>query len=152
MRKEDLHEHRGGTWYITITPEAGTVKTDEARDVVLHPHLVEMGFVEFVKSSRPGHLFLRPAEDGDVLGPLQGIKNRLGEFGRELVPDRRVAPNHGWRHRFKPIGTRAGIDRRTLDVISGHALEGRTEGDGYHGVEVEDQAAALEKYPRYHAK
>lgn len=90
-----------------------------------------------------------PADDGDVLGPLQGIKNRLSEFAREMVPDRGVAPNRGWRHRFKPIGTRAGIDRRTLDVISGHAFEGRTVADGYHGVELEDQAAALAKYPRY---
>ncbi|WP_063779869.1 hypothetical protein [Bradyrhizobium pachyrhizi] len=149
LRKEDLYRQGSSIWYITITPEAGTVKTDEARDVVLHRHLIDMGFVEFVKASPAGHLFLRPAEDGDVLGPLQGIKNRLGEFARALVPDPGVKPNHGWRHRFKPVGTRAGIDRRTLDVISGHALEGRTEADGYHGVELEDQAAALAKYPRY---
>jgi integrase len=148
LRKMDLR-YGGDLWYLTVTPEAGTVKTDEARDVVLHPHLVELGFVEFVKSAPSGHLFLRPADDGDVLGPLQGIKNRLAEFAREVVPDKGVAPNHGWRHRFKPVGTRAGIDRRTLDVISGHALEGRTVADGYHGVELEDQAAALAKYPRY---
>ncbi|MCA1377014.1 MULTISPECIES: site-specific integrase [unclassified Bradyrhizobium] len=148
LRKEDLKRSKD-IWYLTVTPEAGTVKTNEARDVVLHPHLIDTGFVEFVKSAPPGHLFLRPANDGDVLGPLQGIKNRLAEFAREIVTDKGVAPNHGWRHRFKPIGTRAGIDRRTLDVISGHALEGRTVADGYHGVELEDQAAALAKYPRY---
>ncbi|WP_404559397.1 site-specific integrase [Bradyrhizobium ottawaense] len=148
LRRVDLKQ-RGDVWYLTVTPEAGTVKTNEARDVVLHPHLVEMGFVEFVKSAPDGHLFLRPAKDGDVLGPLQGIKNRLAEFAREVVPDKGVAPNHGWRHRFKPIGTRAGIERRVLDVISGHALEGRTVADGYHGVELEDQVAALAKYPRY---
>jgi hypothetical protein len=83
-----------------------------------------------------------------VLGPLQGIKNRLAEFARDVVPDKGVAPNHGWRHRFKPIGTRAGIERRVLDVISGHVLEGRTVADGYHCVELEDQAA-FAKYPRY---
>jgi integrase len=148
LRKQDLHRE-GKLWYITITPEAGTVKTDEARNVVLHAHLIEMGFVDFVKSAPPGHLFLRVAENGDVLGPLQGVKNRLAEFAREVVPDRGVAPNHGWRHRFKPVGTRAGIDRRTLDVISGHALEGRNDADGYHAVELVDQAAALKKFPRY---
>ncbi len=152
LRKEDLRKHEANIWYVTITPDAGTVKTNEARDVVLHPHLIEMGFLEFVKSAPRGHLFLRPAEDGDVLGPLQGIKNRLAEFAREVVPAEGVAPNHGWRHRFKPIGVRAGIDRRILDVISGHALEGRTVADTYHGVELEDQAAALAKYPRYEVK
>ncbi|WP_342714106.1 recombinase XerD [Bradyrhizobium sp. B039] len=153
LRKEDLHKHGRSIWYLTVTPEAGTVKTNEARDVVLHAHLIEMGFVEFVRAARPGHLFLRPSQDGDeqgrVLGPLQGVKNRLAEFARAVVPDKGVAPNHGWRHRFKPVGVRVGIDRRTLDVISGHALEGRTVADGYHGVELEDQAAALAKYPRY---
>ncbi|WP_271595934.1 tyrosine-type recombinase/integrase [Bradyrhizobium sp. CCBAU 25360] len=153
LRKEDLHKHGRSIWYLTVTPEAVTVKTNEARDVALHPHLIEMGFVEFVRAAPPGHLFLRPSQDGDeqgpVLGPLQGIKNRLAEFARGVVPDKGVAPNHGWRHRFKPVGVRAGIDRRTLDVISGHALEGRTVADGYHGVELEDQAAALAKYPRY---
>ena len=148
LRKEDL-KRSGDIWYLTVTPEAGTVKTNEARDVALHPHIVELGFVEFVKSAPRGHLFLRPAGDDDVLGPLQGIKNRLAEFAREVVTDGGVAPNHGWRHRFKPVGVRAGIERRVLDVISGHALEGRTVADGYHGVELEDQAAALAKYPRY---
>jgi integrase len=149
LRKEDVHRKGRDLWYLTITPEAGTVKTDEARDVALHPHLIELGFVDFVTAARGGHLFLRPGDDGDVLGPLQGVKNRLGEFAREVVPDVGVKPNHGWRHRFKPVGTRAGIDRRTLDVISGHALEGRTVADEYHGVELEDQAAALAKFPRY---
>ena len=61
LRTGDLRREEG-YWIITITPEAGTVKTDEARDVVLHSHLVEL------------HLFLRPAPDGDVLGPLRGYE------------------------------------------------------------------------------
>jgi hypothetical protein len=80
---------QGKYWTATITPEAGTVKNDEQRRVVLHPHLIELGFAEFVKEASSGHLFLRPSADGDVLGPLQGVKNRLAEFARELVPDSR---------------------------------------------------------------
>ena len=67
---EDGEEH----WSITITPEAGTVKGGKARQVPLHPHLVEMGFVEMVRKAADGHLFLRPnAKSGDVLGQLQGV-------------------------------------------------------------------------------
>jgi hypothetical protein len=44
LRKVDL-KRSGDIWYLTVTPEAGTVKTNEARDVVLHPHLVEMGVI-----------------------------------------------------------------------------------------------------------
>src|SRR5205823_807148 len=95
LRKEDL-SREGKLWIIRITPEAGTVKNDEPRRVVVHPHLVDMGFIKFVQAAPSGYLFLRPADDGDVLGPLQGIKNRLAEFVRALVTDRAVDPNHGW--------------------------------------------------------
>jgi len=63
LRKEDIRRE-GKHWVVTITPEAGTVKNNEARDVVLHPHLVELGFIEFVKRAPKGHLFLRPAGSG----------------------------------------------------------------------------------------
>jgi hypothetical protein len=113
---------------LTITPEAGPVKTNEAREVVLHPQPIEEGFLEFVARARPGvanatgHLFLRPAKGtGDVLGPLMGLKNRLQKFARTAVPDKNVAPNHGWRHRFKTVGMEAGIPPRILDAIQGQA-------------------------------
>jgi hypothetical protein len=62
---------------------------------VLHPHLEELGFITFVQDAPSGHLFLTPSPNGDVLGPLQGIKNRLAEFGRTVVSDKNGAPNHG---------------------------------------------------------
>ncbi len=64
LRKEDLRRV-GRWWFIRITPEAGTVKTNEARDVPLHPHLIELGFPEFVTSCPP----CRPSA-------------RLGQFAR----------------------------------------------------------------------
>lgn len=145
LRKEDLRRE-GPYWLITITPEAGTVKTNEAREVVLHSHLIELGFPEFVAKAPPGHLFLRPAKDGDVLGPLQGVKNRLAEFARALVSDPNVAPTHGWRHRFKTVGIEAGMGERVVDAIQGHAP--RTAGDRYGEVTVRAMAAAIEKLPR----
>jgi integrase len=33
---------------MRITPDAGTVKTDEARTVPLHQHLIEMGLLDYV--------------------------------------------------------------------------------------------------------
>ena len=61
---------------------SSSIKTNEARKVVLHSHLVELGFPEFVEAAPAGHLFLKPSKSGDVLGPLQGLKNRLAEFVR----------------------------------------------------------------------
>jgi integrase len=113
LRKQDVRKE-DGHWTIHLTPEAGTIKTNEARTVVLHSHLVELGFPEFATTAAPGHLFLKPAKDGDVLGPLQGLKNRLSEFVRTVITDPNVAPMHGFRHRFKTVGMEAGIPSRIL--------------------------------------
>jgi integrase len=146
LRKEDVR-HEAGHWVIRITPEAGTVKTDQARDVVLHPHLVEKGFPTFVQGAKPGHLFVTPHKlTRDVLGPLQGITNRLGEQARTVVKDPLVKPNHGWRHRFKTVCRNVGIDPRVMDAIQGHAP--RTAGDDYGDVTVAAMALALAKFPR----
>ena len=58
LRRQDLRRE-GDNWVISITPDAGTVKTNEARDVVLHPQLIELGFAEFVNGRPDGPLFLR---------------------------------------------------------------------------------------------
>jgi len=146
LRKQDISKV-GSHWVIHISPEAGTVKTDQARDVVMHEHLVAMGFPEFARDSRAGHLFITPPKEaGDVLGPLQGLKNRLAETARETVTDTRVMPNHGWRHRFKTVARSVGMDSRVVDAIQGHAA--RTAGDDYGDVTVTAMALAIAKFPR----
>jgi site-specific recombinase XerD len=148
LRRQDVRQEREH-WLIELTPEAGTIKTNEARKVVLHPHVVELGFPEFVRSAPEGHLFLKPAATGDVLGPLQGVKNRLAEFARTVITDPNVAPLHGLRHRFKTIGMEAGIPTRVLDAIQGHAP--RTAAEGYGEVTIRTMAAAIERFPRVEA-
>jgi integrase len=145
LRKQDVGKE-DGHWVIRISPEAGTVKTNEARSIPLHPHLVEQGFPDFARGAADGPLFLRTSDDGDVTGPLRGVKNRLAEFAREIVPDKNVAPNHGWRHRFKTVGMEAGIDPRILDAIQGQAP--RTAGENYGDVTVKTMAAAIGKLER----
>ncbi len=145
LREQDLRQV-GEVWVLRITPEAGTVKNNEAREVVLHPHLVAQGFPEFVTKQKGSYLFLRPAKDGDALGPLGGVKNKLGEFARAIVTDRNVAPNHGWRHRFKTVGMEAGIPPRILDTIQGQVSSGAVA-DTYGDVTLRTQADAIGKLP-----
>ncbi|TPI29040.1 hypothetical protein FJW07_30595 [Mesorhizobium sp. B3-1-9] len=146
LRKQDVFQ-RDGIWIIHITPEAGTVKTNEARNVPLHQQIIDLGFPAFVQESGDGHLFLNvdPAEDSR--GARRGLKNRLAEFGRSFVPDPRVAPNHGWRHRFKTIGMEVGVPPRILDAIQGQAP--RTVAETYGEVTLKTMAAAIAKLPRY---
>ena len=145
LRKQDV-SREGDHWTILLTPEAGTIKTNEARRIVLHQHLVELGFPAFVEAAPIGPLFLKVGPKGDVLGPLQGLKNRLAAFAREIVTDPNVAPMHGWRHRFKTVGMEAGIATRVLDAIQGHAA--RTSAETYGDVTIRTMAAAIERLPR----
>lgn len=144
--KQDVMREGQHCWTIRLTPEAGPIKTNEARVVVLHPHLAELGFLAFVESAPAGHLFLKPGAGGDVLGPLQTLKNRLAEFVRKVVTDPNVMPMHGFRHRFKTIGMEAGIPMRVLDAIQGHAP--RTVGEAYGEVTIKTMADAIERLPR----
>ncbi len=98
LRKQNVRRRDDGVWTINITPEAGKVKDKEAREVVLHAHLVELGFGGFVHGSKAGYLFLNAAHEDDNRGVWRAVKNRLVDFAREVVTDKRVAPNHGWRH------------------------------------------------------
>jgi integrase len=75
-------------------------------------------------------------------------RERLAEWVRSLgVSDPEVSPNHGWRHSFKQIAQRSGIDPRVHDVITGHAA--KTIAEEYGKATVDDMAAALRKFPRY---
>ena len=144
LRKQDVCE-QNKLVFIRITPAAGTVKTNRAREVPLHAQLVDLGFLNFVKASGDGHLFLNVKPGDDPSGVLQSVKNRLAEFSRQIVPDPNVAPNHGWRHRFKTIGRRAKIEDNTLHVIQGH--KSKNVGDNYGEVELETMAEAIQRLP-----
>jgi hypothetical protein len=59
---------RGEFYVMRLTPEAGTMKTRQARTVPLHEHLIEQGLIEFVRAQGDGPLFYneRPATKGAI--------------------------------------------------------------------------------------
>ena len=145
LRKQDVRRE-GKHWIVHVTPEAGPVKTDEARDVVLHRQVVKSVFLDFVKASSAGHLFISPS-DGE-LGVRKAVKtarNKVNMFVREVVPDPHVDPSHGWRHRFKTVGIDEGVEMRVLDAIQGHAP--RNISEGYGEVTIKAKANAIAKFP-----
>lgn len=155
LRGADVTE-REGFYVMRLTPEAGSIKTSNARTVPLHEHLIEQGFIEFVRAQGDGPLFynVRPAKtiEADPLNPTQPpsikTRGRLGYWVRELgVSDPEVGPTHGWRHLFQQIADRAGIAEKISDRITGH--KPASTGRKYGPATVEDMAAALNKFPRY---
>jgi integrase len=146
LRKQDIRKERSVD-VIRITPDAGSVKTGQYRDVPLHQQLIDLGFLDFVKAAPAGPLF-------HVAKPeraLQGARTTAGRLSQWLqsqgVIPAGVSPSHGWRHRFKTIGREAEISDRVLDAIQGHAP--RTAGDDYGDVTIAAKKKAIEKLPRY---
>ena len=156
LRTQDIEQRARGP-VLHITPEAGTTKTNNARWVPLHPHLIEMGFLDYVASvkarlGKDGPLFYRtrtqPAQNSNGRGPATRARENLAKWVRELgITDPGVQPLHGWRHTFKTRAMRAKIEERIRDEICGHAPG--SAGDGYEHPTVEDMAEAMKRFPRY---
>jgi integrase len=154
LRGMDLQK-RERIHVMQLTPDAGTIKTGKPRTVPLHSHLIEQGFLDFVRSRGKGPLFYDPAApDGspDLTNPKRprsvSVRQRVADWVRKLgVADKELKPNHAWRHTFKQRADRSNISERMSDYITGHAH--RTIGAKYGAPTVADMAAALEKFPRY---
>jgi integrase len=139
---------------IRITPEAGRVKTSVERTVPLHPHLVEQGFLAFARKKRgktPLFYSVERQRKKDRKNPTYtSVGNKLAKWVRGLgISDELVAPNHGWRHRFKTKGRKV-MDWMILDAIQGHAPA--TEGGRYGEVLPDVMHPQIIKYPRYEVK
>jgi integrase len=154
LRGRDITQ-QGDISVMHLTPEAGTMKTREARRVPLHEHLIEQGFLEFVKRQGDGPLFYDPPKKlkaHDKLRPSrtppQTVRAHLGEWVRELgITDPEVSPTHGWRHTFQRVADRADIREKVSDAIVGHVPA--TVGRRYAKPAVDFMADELKKFPRY---
>lgn len=149
LRAEDVYKVRN-IWVIRITPEAGSTKTQQARIVALHPHLLAQGFPAVVEG-RTGPLFYDPERyRGGSQGNPQAKKvgEYLARWVREIgVTDDKVMPNHGWRHRFKTQARLANMDPEIRDVIQGHSP--RTVGEAYGDTFPEVSYREIAKLPKY---
>ncbi|WP_170760416.1 DUF6538 domain-containing protein [Ruegeria lacuscaerulensis] len=147
LRKEDIRKE-GGTWVARLTPDAGTIKTGEYRDVPLHPQIIDEGFIEFAQSSESGPLFHHGTDPEKYLAAATQISNRLASWLQEmeLVPDD-VRPTHAWRHRFKSQCIELGILKRVYDAIQGHSSNDAS--DNYGDVSLKAKIDAINKLPLY---
>ena len=145
LRAMDIRQD-GDIWVVHITPEAGPVKTYEARSVPLHPHLIEQGITELAKAGDTSPLFHK-AGAGNAVNPASKIRAAdLAKWVRSLgvtAPQ----PNHGWRHRFKTMARAAGIPENVADSIQGHAPS--NAGGKYGFTPLATLRDAIGRLPRY---
>jgi integrase len=113
LRGMDIKQEEG-VWLAWITPDAGSTKNESARNVALHPHLIDQGFLRFVQKSGAGPLFYDPRRKrkGSAQNPQsKKIGERIAKWVRELgVDDPNILPNHAWRHRFKTVARKVKMD------------------------------------------
>jgi Protein of unknown function (DUF3987) len=123
LRAGDVEQRACGP-VLRITPEAGTVKTGNARWVPLHHHVVEMGFLDYVAAvearlGKRGPLFYRPPPRPSRKPPAVRLRERLAEWVRGLgVTDPGIQPNQGWRHTFKTRAARRSRRDRCASSLS----------------------------------
>jgi integrase len=121
------------------------------RKVPIHAHLVEQGFLEFVRSYGGKPLFYDEARHrkGAQTDPAEIRAQQLAIWVRDAagLKDRDVDPLHGWRHSFKTLALGAGIEERIRDAITGHRVA--SVGRKYEAPPVSMLAKALAKFPRY---
>lgn len=140
-------------WMIHITPEAGRVKDDEERDVALHPHLIEMGFLEYVASRKGKCLFYEPARGrgGTPAHPQYAkVGERIAAWVRSDkvgITDERISPNHAWRHLVRSQLLDAGIQEQVINGIDGH--KAKSVGQKYGRIWPEVSLRAISRIPRY---
>ena len=150
LRREDVAEIEG-VWTIRITPEAGSQKTNTARTVPLHEHLIDEGFIAAIKGKPEGPLFYEPEQrrGGRIRPQSVKVGQWLAKWVREGlgIKDPAVQPNHGWRHTFKTVCREIGINEWASDAITGHVATG--QGRKYGSNPVGALAGQLAKFPRY---
>jgi integrase len=133
-----------------IRVRAENNKTRKFREVPLHGHLVEQGLLDYAKSRGARPLFYDPrrSRGGKDSNPHhKKVGERLAEWVRSLGLDERVAPNHGWRHRFSTVARFVAMPEDVRNMIQGHA--GAKVADRYGETWPLVALREIEKLPRY---
>jgi integrase len=155
LRGSDI-EQRESFHVMKLTPDAGTIKTRQARVAPLHEHIIAQGFLEMVSQVGKGALFYDDKEPHRVSSdPLNPRRSRAGDVRVDLaawvrkigVTHEELSPTHAWRHTFKQTAERVGISEKINDAITGHTPA--NEARKYGPPTPADMAQALQKFPRY---
>jgi integrase len=126
----------------------GVKNAGSRRSIPLHPDLLTLGLLEYIASiPSDGQLFpnLKPNSFG-YYGANFG--KRWAEYLRKQVGLSSSAnPSHGFRHTFKTLCRKVGIDEDVHDAITGHSGGSNVARD-YGEMPLSRIAEELKKYPK----
>lgn len=139
LRKEDIK--RTPVLHFHLTPDAGTMKGREFRNVPIHSRLIELGFLSFIDAATEGPLFCDPSnrrneKASTPQSELVGSKVVAWLRQAVLTDTMLTQPLHAIRHRFITCARRAGIEEQYVFNISGHSPGAVGRGYGMFEVDV----------------
>lgn len=145
LRREDIRKI-DGIDCIAFAAEAGSLKNVNSERVVpVHPALESEGFLKFAESIKSGPLFMDLMPDRFDSRGGTGAKV-LSRWIRSLgLTDKRISPNHSWRHRLKTLGRRHGLAVDIMDAMTGHGR--KTVADTYGEFPPAAMLRELNKIP-----
>ena len=116
-----------GVAYLLITPADGSTKSGKAWMVGVHKHLLDMGFIDFVRGVGAGPLFYEPYPAGTDLTMLRGKSRALEAAGRVASWIRDEVglngplgrPLHAFRHLFTTRSRLCGMNKEARDFMMG---------------------------------
>lgn len=136
--------------YLNISDEAEHAKLKNAasrRRVPVHRALVACGFIDYVQQVKRSH-FLFPHLKPDPRGKLGGYFSNF--FSRYLRRCVRIASKrkvfHSFRHTFKEVCRKVGIEEAVHDALTGHAGNAISRRYGNELYPLEPLFAAMERY------
>jgi integrase len=145
LRGEDI-KAIDGIPCMVFAAEAGSLKNaNSERAVPLHPALITEGFLAFCAKTKDGPLFIDL--DPDRFGSRGGNGSKvLSRWIRSIgIDDKRLSPNHSWRHRLKTLARRHGLASDIVDAITGHGRKSVAATYGHY--EMTALLRELEKIP-----
>jgi integrase len=132
--------------------EAGGIKTPAGEHrVPLHPHVLEAGFLAFVKSRGRGPLFYDPKRRHPEAKKPQSkivakhVARWVHGLGIDVGRRHRKDPNHGWRHLHTTLLRDLGVSDSVIDAIQGRAAA--SVGHGYGETLLRTAARAIASIP-----
>lgn len=130
---------------ITDAGAGQQVKTSASvRSIPVHPELVRLGFLEFARSMQGAgetsmwpHLKLRKGRPGGFLSDW------FGEFRKAAGLSEQYPDFHCFRHTVRTLMSRASVDHKVQDCITGHETGGSTGTKVYQHLEEQALAEAI---------
>ncbi|ELY2765540.1 site-specific integrase [Cronobacter malonaticus] len=143
-----IQDEATGIWYLSIQPgDDKSIKTGSSRrKVPLHADLLELGFLDYVRSlSATGRLFPK-LQPHPVNGYGHAVGKAWAKYLKEVVKlTTQASPSHGFRHSFKTLCREAGIETAVSDWITGHAPV--NVGGSYGSNPLRRMAEELQRFP-----